>query len=244
MNRNTSDAGYAPAYPHGSPEEIESDVFMVRGSTKLNSMVRITRNMTVIRHKGELTLVNPIRLSREGEAQLVMLGNVKHILRLGFLHGLDDRYYVERFKAQLWSQPGGLKYPLPPVQNELHEESEMPFPNASLFCFKDTLQPESALLIKRGNGLLITCDAIQHYGDYKYNNFLARIMLPLMGFRQTTLIGPIWLRMVTPEGASLDPEFGRLLSLDFDALVSAHGSFLATGAKAGVRNARARAFAE
>ena len=215
MNRNTSDAGYAPAYPHGSPEEIESDVFMVRGSTKLNSMVRITRNMTEIRHKGELTLVN-----------------------------LDDRYYVERFKAQLWSQPGGLKYPLPPVQNELHEESEMPFPNASLFCFKDTLQPESALLIKRGNGLLITCDAIQHYGEYNYNNFLARIMLPLMGFRQTTLIGPIWLRMVTPEGASLDPEFGRLLSLDFDALVSAHGSFLATGAKAGVRNARARAFAE
>ena len=111
MNRNTSDAGYAPAYPHGSLEEIESDVFMVRGSTKLNSMVRITRNMTVIRHKGELTLVNPIRLSREGEAQLVMLGNVKHILRLGFLHGLDDRYYAERFKAQLWSQLGGLKYP-------------------------------------------------------------------------------------------------------------------------------------
>ncbi len=87
---------YPPAYPHDPIEEIATDLFMVRGSIRMNALMRITRNMAIIRHQGELSLVNPIRLDEEGERQLVALGDIKRILRLGPMHGLDDPYYANR----------------------------------------------------------------------------------------------------------------------------------------------------
>ena len=233
---------YAPIYPHDPIEEIAQDVFMVRGSIKVNALLRISRNMAIVRHDGELTLVNPIRLDVAGEEKLRSLGTVKRIMRLGPFHGVDDPYYVNTFKTEFWCQPGGTTYPQPAINVEMQPAVSLPFPDAQLFCFNGTLQPESALLLQREKGLLLTCDAIQHYGDYNHNNLPARIVMPFMGFPKTTLVGPIWLKLLTPEGGSLKPEFERLLTLDFDALLSSHGSFLAHGAKAGVQTAVEKAF--
>jgi hypothetical protein len=102
---------HPPAYPHDPIEEIAADLFMVRGSIRMNALMRITRNMAIIRHQGELNLVNPIRLDEEGERQLLALGDIKRILRLGPMHGLDDPYYVERFRAELWAQGKSETYP-------------------------------------------------------------------------------------------------------------------------------------
>ena len=52
----------SPVYPHDPIEEIQPDVFMVRGEIKMNALMTITRNMAIVRHEGELTLVDPIRL--------------------------------------------------------------------------------------------------------------------------------------------------------------------------------------
>ena len=67
-------------------------------------------------------------------------------------------------------------------------------------------------------------------------------MMPLIGFPRTTVVGPIWLKIMTPEGASLKSEFERLLTLDFDRLLSAHGSLLTSGAKNSVASAVRKAF--
>ena len=88
----------------------------------------------------------------------------------------------------------------------------------------------------------MTCDAIQHYGDYTYSNRMARMAMPFIGFPKTTVVGPIWLKRMSPPGASLQSEFERLLELDFDALLSAHGTFLNHDAKAAVQKAVASAF--
>ena len=95
----------SPIYPHDPIEEIQPDVFMVRGSIKLNPVIRITRNMAIIRHNDELTLVDPIRLSSDEEKHLEALGTVKQILRLGPMHSVDDAYYMNRYAAPLWA-PG------------------------------------------------------------------------------------------------------------------------------------------
>jgi hypothetical protein len=91
----------SPIYPHDPIEEIQPDVFMVRGCIKLNALMTITRNMAIVRHAGELTLVDPIRLSATEQKRLDALGAVKRVLRLGPFHGVDDAYYVERYGAQL-----------------------------------------------------------------------------------------------------------------------------------------------
>ena len=233
---------YAPAYPHDPIEEILPDVFMVRGSVRMNALMRITRNMVIVRHAGELTLVDPIRLNAEEEGRLRELGEVKRILRLGPLHGLDDRYYIDTFQAELWAQAVSQTYPEPPPDRIVSAGAELPFPDGELFCFEGLNRPESVLLIRRGVGLLVTCDAIQNYGDYRFNNWLARTLMPWIGFPRTTLLGPIWLKIMTPEGGSLESEFRRLLELPFDQLLSAHGSLLRTGAHAAVEAAVERAF--
>jgi len=237
-------SSYAPAYPHDSIEEIVRDVFMVRGTIRMNRLMRITRNMAVIRHDDELTLVDPIRLDEAGEARLSTLGNITRILRLGPMHGVDDPYYIDRWGAELWAQEESQAYPEPKPDRLISATSTLPFPDARLFCFEGMTQQESALLIDRDGGLLLTCDSIQHYGDYRHNNWLARTLMPFIGFPKTTIVGPIWLKIMTPEGASLESEFRRLLELDFQHLLSAHGSFLPDSAHDSVEAAVERAFSD
>lgn len=224
-------------YAHDPIEEIQADVFMVRGCIELNALMTITRNMAIVRHAGELTLVDPIRLSAAEEKRLDALGAVKRILRLGSLHGVDDPYYIERYAAQLWAPGPSSAHPEPKPTLTFDATTALPFPDAELFCFHGLRQPEAALLLRRGKGLLITCDAIQHYGDYRHNNLPARLLMPFIGFPKTTVVGPIWVKMMTPEGGSLDSEFRRLLALEFDQLLSAHGSLLETGAHAACERA-------
>ena len=105
-------------------------------------------------------------------------------------------------------------------------------------------QPEAALLLRRDGGLLVTCDCIQHYGDYRHNSLLARTLMPFIGFPRTTVVGPIWLKLMTAPGGSLESEFRRLLELPFERLLSAHGSLLGSGAREAVRAAVDRAFSD
>ena len=233
---------YPFARPHDPIEEIAPDVFMVRGSVRLNALMSITRNMAILRQNGELTLVNPIRLDAAGERQLRALGRVVRILRLGPMHGMDDPYYVDAFQAELWAPGQSEAYPKPKVDRVLTPGTELGLADAELFTFQGTVQPESTLLVKRGKGLLLACDGVQHYGDYRHCSLVARLAMPLIGFPKTTVVGPFWLKMMTPEGGNLESEFRRLLGLQFDALLSAHGSHLREGAHESLTQAVDRAF--
>lgn len=193
--------------------------------------------MAIIRHNGEFTFVDPIRLSPDEEKHLDALGTVKQIIRLEPMHSVDDAYYTKRYPASLWAPgPAHLQpEPKPPVW--VDASTPLPFPDAEPFCFEGMKQHEAALLLKRGPGLLITCDAIQNYGDYRHNNIPARIILPFISFPKTTLVVPIGVKLMTPEGGNLEGEFRRLFQLDFDQLLSAHDSFRASGAHAACERA-------
>jgi len=232
-----------PISPHDPIEEIQPDVFMVRGEIKMNALMTITRNMAIVRHEGELTLVDPIRLSSGEEKRLEGLGSVKRILRLGSMHGVDDPYYMERYSAELWAPGLSEAHPEPKPTLTWDESTPLPFPDAQLFRFAGLNQPGGALLLRRGKGLLITCDGIQHYGDYSHNNLPARIMMPIIGFPKTTIVGPMWVKMMTPKGRRLESEFRRLLEVDFDQLLSAHGTLLESGAHEACERAVDKMFA-
>lgn len=238
MTRNPA---HAPAYPHDPLQEIADGVFAVRGSLRMYPLIGISRNMTVVRHAGELSLINPIRLNDAGLSALQGLGRIRRIVSLGALHGLDDAWWRAHFDVECWARPGSRKYPPPEGYRLLDEQANLPFPDAQAFCFNGT-QPETALLLRRGPGLLLTCDALQHYGDYHRASPAARLLLPLLGFPKTTLVGPIWLKAVTPPGASMRADFERLLALRFDSLFAAHGSYLPSGAHAAVQAAVRKAF--
>jgi hypothetical protein len=233
---------YPSVCPHDPIEQIADDVFMCRGSVKLNPILRITRNMAIVRHGGELTLINPLRMNDAELARLDALGEVKHLVRMGAFHGQDDPFYMDRYRPRFWSQAGGTTYSEPKIDEVIDDTTTLPFPDAKVRCFKETLQPESVILLTRGKGLLLTTDGLQHYGDYTNNNLPARILMPRIGFPQRMIVGPFWMKLMTPEGGSLKSEFDEILKLEFDALLSAHGTFLATGAHASVRRAVEEAY--
>ena len=218
-----STATYPEPQPHKDIEEIFPDVFIVRGSMSIHKWVCISRVMTILRHEDQLLLINPIRLNTEGEAQLLELGKITHVFRLGYFHGVDDAYYVEQFKAKFWCQSSSNKYPNPSPDVLMDESTPMPFPDMSLFVFENAKHPEAAILYQHHGGLLITCDSVQHYDNWDGCSIFAKVIMKLAGFRKSTLIGPMWLKGMTPEDGSLEEDFDRLLHLEFKHLISAHG---------------------
>lgn len=233
---------FPPAYPHLPIEPIGADLFMARGSIKMRSVLQLSRNMAIIRAGDELSLINPIRLNDAGLRQLDALGRVRHILRLGGAHGSDDPFYMDRYKAEFWCQEGGTIYTVPAIDHVLSEGGPLPFPGAQLVSFSAASFPECALVLNAGKGTLLTCDSIQNFDDFSNANLPARLLLPFLGFKKTTQIGPIWLKAATPPGVSLRADFARLLKLPFDSLLAAHGTFLRTGAHAAVSRAVTQAF--
>jgi len=96
---------FLPTLAHGAIEEI----FVVSGAMETVLMDldwQFSRNMTIIRDDERLILINTVRLDDDGLAQLDQLGKVTDVIRLGALHGRDDAFYIDRYKAQHWVIPG------------------------------------------------------------------------------------------------------------------------------------------
>ena len=238
----TSD--YPAPQPHGELEELADGVFWVQGSAQFNPVMRLSRNMTVIREGDTLTVVNAVRLSAAEEAALDRLGTVKHVVRLGCFHGLDDRYYVDRYSAEFWCQADSTHYKEPAPMQTLAEGQSLPIADAEILEFAGAKRPECVLLVKRAGGILITCDSLQNWANRGRLSLLARIMMPFIGFKATLMVGPIWLKFMTPDGGSLRADFDRVLDLEFDQLIGAHGGPWRSAARAQTKTAVERAFAK
>jgi hypothetical protein len=90
-SRDTASMKFPKPLPHGPITEVFPDVFVVRGTIRFMPLLAIARNMTIVRDGDELTVINSVRLSAAGEAELRRLGAIKRLVRLGNFHGMDDR---------------------------------------------------------------------------------------------------------------------------------------------------------
>lgn len=217
--------------PHGDIEEIGERVYWVRGSAVVGPGMRIPRNMAIVVHNGEVTVIGAVRLNPTGEARLAELGELKHVVKIGYFHGMDDAYYLSKHDADYWTLPDGAR-DVDPAPTETLADAHLPFPDAELFAFEHTRHPEGALLVKRSGGILLTCDAVQNWPDTSGCSFPAKLATRLMGFtKRPAQIGPPWRKHMTPEGETLKTDFERLAGLEFDKLIGGHGSPLRSGAQ-------------
>ena len=221
---------FPPESPHDEIECLYPDVYLLHGSVKMGPGMRMNRNMIILRNGNDLVLVNPVRMNEDGLASLDRLGVVKHILRLGDFHGLDDAFYIDRYSCDFWAQSGQETYKIPDPTMQISTNCESPIPNSEFFTFESALYPEAALLLK-DHKLLITTDSVQYHSDWSYFSWFTRHAFKLLGFKIGINIGPPWLKRVTPKGCSLKVDFEKMLALDFDSLIAAHGLQLKSGAK-------------
>jgi hypothetical protein len=238
----SDDTEYSPATPHGEIEELFPNLFFVQGSITMGPGVRFNRNMVIVRRGDELTLVSSVRLSGAEESRLESLGRISHVVRIGNFHGVDDQYYVDRYGAKFWCQPGSGAYSSPAPDHLLAEGSPLPVEDASLFVFRKTKHPECALLLEQDGGVLVTADSVQHWTNRNYCNLRAKIMMPILGPKMGTILGPPWRKVMTPDGDSLEEDFRRLLDLEFRHHVGAHGGLCRESAHEGVAAAVKRAY--
>ena len=222
--------------------EILPDLFLLRGSIKLATGVTIPRNMVVIRDRGALTLIGSVRMTADNEARLEALGKVTNLVRTG-IHGYDDAYTVDRFGCKFWCLAGAEDaYPLPQPDATFTADQRLPFLDADLHQFDGIDVAEVGLIWHNHGGVLVTSDALQHYGDWRHFNALSRFIHPLMGFTRGMIVGPVWHRLLTNDEQAVRASFDALLDQPFRHMVGLHGTLCRDVAKDRIRGAMKREF--
>jgi len=225
---------HPPADRHLPLRECFPDVWLASSANAmgipLGLSITFSRNMVAVRTGGAWVLLNPVRLSDAAEAELLAKAPFKHAVRLGTYHGRDDDYYVDKFGVEFWGVPGKQLYAGPRFTREIAEDGPFPIPGARVVVFKQATHAECAVLIAQ-HRVLVTCDSVQHYENDALISTLGKIVMYPMGFFSPCVIGPIWLKTVTPPGGSMRSDFERVLALDFDNLISGHGTPKLGGAK-------------
>jgi hypothetical protein len=216
---------FTPVWPHGEIREIFPDVFFVTGTNKITHdgiEYQTSRNMTVIRHGFELTLINTVRLNDEGLKKLELLGKVAHIVRIGAFHGRDDAFYRSHYPdALLWGLAGMTYENGLTSDRDITPGGAMPFTGCSLFVFETSRYPEGILLVNREGGILVSCDSIQNITatDDFYSPETAQFFHKLDLVKPAN-ITPIWLGRTHTTVS----DFQRLLkTMPFRHLITAHG---------------------
>lgn len=222
-----------PALPHGTLGEVFPNIYFVTGTFRNNFNgveFQFSRNMTVLRDGDALTLVNTVRLDDAGLASLDKLGQVKNVVKLGSGHGIDDRFYVDRYPgARQWALPGMTHGGGQETDQELTVGGPMPVADCSLFVFETANKPEGILCINREGGILITCDSLQNWAEADaYFSAESAKMMAGFGFIKPTNIGPGWIQSSQPQAS----DFQRLTALSFEHVVPAHGTPVKGNARA------------
>ncbi len=232
----------SPAWPHGSLQPAFDDVFFVCGTNKTHHAgvdIQTSRTMVVLRDGADLTLVNTVRLTPSGLAELDALGRVRHVVRLGAFHGRDDPFYREHYGAKLWALPGALGVDGRAADAELTESAPFVARSGQVFVFRSAALPEAALLLPQDGGILVTCDAVQNWTHV--DDFFS----PATGeaFSSAGLIAPAnlpatWLGACRPEA----DDYRRLVAQEFRHLITAHGEPLRDTARTLLEQRVAAAF--
>jgi hypothetical protein len=214
---------YHPAMPHGPIEEVFPDVFFVTGTMRaefFGSMWQFNRSMTIVRDGDRLTLVNTVRLDDAGLAELEKLGTVTNVVRIGDMHGVDDRFYVDRYGATFWALPGMRVQEGLTVGRTLSEDGPMPVSDGSLFVFRTTQRPECILRLDREGGIMIACDSLQNWvaPDAFFDDETVGKMREI-GFFTPTSLGLAWLQESQPQAE----DFVRLKTVPFRHALCGHG---------------------
>ena len=191
-------------------KKLDEDTYVFHCTSRNDAGGRVNRNMVVVACDGpggitELTLIDPLKLTPEGERKLQKLGQITRIVRLGdAIHAAEqDMYYLKAFGgAKRWA-PGELPgCPKLPVHEKLTETGNTPFPLCKVFCFKETAVPEAALLLfregKHGN-ILVTGDCLQHQLDNEFVNMPVVAKMKLAGLLESdVVVSQQWLRVMSP----------------------------------------------
>jgi hypothetical protein len=237
---------YPPVHKKGNGPAIKvfDDVFQVRGSadlTHLPGKPTVGRVMTIIKDGDELHIINSIRVKPETEAEIEKLGKPAHVYKLGWNHGMDDPYWIEKYGAQFWAMPGMKGRMGVEPTKQLKEDSELPIKGSKFFNFKACVKElEGAIWMERHGGIAVVCDTLTNYenpwdGFGTGGRFIIKAIAGPPGSHLSALRKELVKAGGTANGFGED--IVRLCDMKFEMMLCAHGWPLKSKADQIVRKA-------
>ena len=229
-------------------------------TVKGNSGSRFNKNMIVLvdQEKGHLLVVNPLRLSPEGEEKLLELGAtgvITNLIRLGPSEhaAFEDDYYLTTFGSsaeasgetlQRWAPGPFSSCPHLPVHQTLFDTTNTrvlsldspivplsPHEDVEVFVFQETVQPE-ALLWLRSKCVLIAGDCLQYQIDNPFVNEGGRENLRSNGLLQHKIVvSATWL-----QSQSVVANHSRKVKHGFQSRAQKNKQFFSSSGKFKLRN--------
>ena len=197
--------------------------------------MRIGRTMTIVQGAEGLTVINSVRLSADGEKALDRLGKVKHLVKLSDSHGLDEPYYADRYKPEVWALPNAKLRGIVATKS-LGPSS--PIADSVVLRFPGTTGwLECALWLPHGGGTLIACDALQNHADAEGTSLAGRMMTSLLGFKGGVIVAPMWRKYQKVSGEGVRTAMAQIAARDFQNLATGHGPAVVGRASELVRSA-------
>ena len=226
---------FPAALAHGPLTKIADGVHVVRGTFRMGPGMTIGRTMTVLVAGDGLVVLNAVRLSEAGSAELDALGKVKHLVKLSDSHGIDEPYYADRYRPEVWTLS---KAKLERLASTRTLGPDGPVSGGTVVDYAGTAGwREAAYHVPLGGGTLVTCDAIQNCADTEGASFGGRLMASMMGFKGGVIVPSMWRRFQKLSGPRVRETLAGLEALEFASLVSGHGPAITAGAPAAVRGA-------
>lgn len=238
----SSDLKLPHALPHSAITEVFPNVFMVTGAFIANyggEEWQFSRNMSIIREGDQLTLVNAIRLDEAGLAALEQLGKVKHVVKLGAAHGIDNAFYALRYDAKVWALPGA-EHEHGINTNEVLTTEHLPFTDALLHVLAEGEKAEAVMVVQRDGGILLTCDSVKNWAEVDpYFSAESGAKMSQYGMIVPTSIDANWAKTcgITRES------FDNMLKLPFQHMIPGHGLVVKNDAQQQISNAVKQALA-
>lgn len=143
--------------------------------------IHITQVMTILKCKDELTLINPVRLDKDVEKDMLKLGKVAHCVRLCSAHGSYELYYFEKFKCKMWTcNPAEMGTPKGVWKGRVVVYEEMTDANrpaalkqAQIYTIPGNAKSREILLFFPERKFIVTSDFMQNYPTDEVRTYAA-----------------------------------------------------------------------
>jgi hypothetical protein len=213
---------------------VADGVHIVRGSFRMGPGMSISRTMTILEGDDGLVILNAVRMSDAGLAQLDRLGRVKHLVKLSDSHGIDEPFYADYYKPEVWALPGANLGGL--TATRMLSDAG-PIAGGAVLDYPNTAWRECSYFAPNGGGTLVSCDSLQNHADREGASVLARLVTPWMGFRGGLIIAPTWRKFQKVPAPRMKQTFAKVAERSFSNVVTGHGPAVTGGADARVRAA-------
>lgn len=222
------------------PNDEKNNVWTVRGSFAIIPyFLSLTSTMTIHKNEnsGKLTLFNAFRCREDLETEILKLGPVGHVVKLGQFHGDADAYYCRAPQFQspkLWTLPAGSVAKGTKADGILSSNaSALPIEGAKVYTLDGHPFPEGLMTIpyNAGHGmLLVACDSLVHIPNPSIVSYPSRFLFWMMGFNMQSAQDvpkpvPLWMKQTV--GALGAPRVRKwyqdVIAMEWTHFIGAHG---------------------